>query len=98
MSSFKSIVSRLSATLERASELGVAGAIVGVAVGDEDLSIAHGIGNLNTNQLFAKDTGFLLGSVTKVLTTTVLMRLVERGEVDLDEPVKRYVPEFELRD
>jgi CubicO group peptidase (beta-lactamase class C family) len=44
------------------------------------------------------DTGFLLGSVTKLLTTTVLLRLVDRGEVALDDPVGRHVPEFTLKD
>src|SRR5439155_25533693 len=47
---------------------------------------------------FTEDTGFLVGSVTKVMTTTVLLRLVDRGEVDLDEPARRYVPEFTLSD
>jgi CubicO group peptidase (beta-lactamase class C family) len=60
--------------------------------------MAHGVANLNTGQEFAEDTGFLLGSVTKLLTTTMLMRLVERGVVDLDAPAHRYVPEFTLRD
>lgn len=36
-----------------------------------------------------------LASLTKVIATTpALMRLVERGAVDLDAPVVRYVPEF----
>jgi CubicO group peptidase (beta-lactamase class C family) len=40
-------------------------------------------------------TLFDLASLTKVVaTTTALMILVERGQVDLDAPVTRYVPEF----
>lgn len=36
-----------------------------------------------------------LASITKVMaTTTALMLLVERGRVDLDAPVQRYLPEF----
>jgi CubicO group peptidase (beta-lactamase class C family) len=36
-----------------------------------------------------------LASLTKVIaTTTALMLLVERGRVDLDAPVQRYLPEF----
>jgi CubicO group peptidase (beta-lactamase class C family) len=60
------------------------------------VSLAYGTANLNTEQPFTEDTGWLLGSVTKILTTTTLLRLVDRGEVDLDEPVQQYVPEFEL--
>ena len=42
------------------------------------------------------DTGFLFGSVTKVLTTTLVLQQVERGVVDLDERVVKYLPEFKL--
>lgn len=38
---------------------------------------------------------FDLASLTKVVATTgVMARLVERGEVDLDAPVQRYLPRF----
>lgn len=39
-------------------------------------------------------TIFGLASVTKPVTAAVVMRLVERGVVSLDEPVGRLVPEF----
>ncbi|MBB4685733.1 serine hydrolase domain-containing protein [Amycolatopsis jiangsuensis] len=77
---------------------GVAGAVVGVAVGGDQFSLAHGSANLNTGQEFTTDTGWLLGSVTKVLTATALLRLVDAGTVDLDAPARRYLPEFTLAD
>ncbi|GAB3576262.1 hypothetical protein GCM10027445_39990 [Amycolatopsis endophytica] len=77
---------------------GVAGAVIGVAVGGDRFALAHGCANLNTGQEFSTDTGWLLGSVTKVLTTTALLRLVDVGVVDLDAPARRYVPEFTLAD
>ncbi|MGN9891873.1 serine hydrolase [Micromonospora sp. L31] len=40
------------------------------------------------------DTVFDLASVSKLFTTIVTMQQVERGRVDLDVPVARYVPEF----
>ncbi|SCF16793.1 CubicO group peptidase, beta-lactamase class C family [Micromonospora viridifaciens] len=40
------------------------------------------------------DTIFDLASVSKLFTTIVAMQQVERGRVDLDAPVARYVPEF----
>jgi CubicO group peptidase (beta-lactamase class C family) len=41
------------------------------------------------------DTIFDLASLTKVIaTTTAMMQLVERGEVRLNDPVAKYVPEF----
>jgi CubicO group peptidase (beta-lactamase class C family) len=36
------------------------------------------------------------GSITKLVTATALMQQVERGLVDLDAPVSRYVPELTL--
>lgn len=40
-------------------------------------------------------TVFDLASVTKVMATTMaVMLLVDRGEVDLDAPIRRYLPEF----
>ena len=41
------------------------------------------------------DTVFDVASLTKVIvTTTVVMQLVERGEVRLNDPVAKYLPEF----
>ncbi|MGN9804857.1 serine hydrolase [Micromonospora sp. L32] len=40
------------------------------------------------------DTVFDLASVSKLFTTIVTMQQVERGRVELDAPVARYVPEF----
>lgn len=43
------------------------------------------------------DTLYCIGSITKLLTATEVMRLVERGKADLDQPLTRYVPEFSIR-
>lgn len=39
-------------------------------------------------------TRFRIASVSKPLTAAGLMRLVERGKLDLDAPVQNYVPDF----
>lgn len=41
-------------------------------------------------------TPFLLGSTTKTFTALAVMKLVVRGEMKLDDPVNKYLPEFEL--
>ncbi|GAB2586962.1 hypothetical protein Aab01nite_50830 [Paractinoplanes abujensis] len=43
-------------------------------------------------------TPFLIGSVSKPITAQAVMRLVESGRVDLDDPVRRHVPWFDLAD
>ena len=40
------------------------------------------------------DTIFDIASLTKPFTATCVMRLVERGQVRLNDPVVRYLPEF----
>ena len=44
------------------------------------------------------ETLFRIGSVTKPLTGSVVMRLVDRGKLDLDAPVRAYVPWFTISD
>ena len=43
----------------------------------------------------AEDTIYDAASLTKVIaTTTAVMQLVERGRLELDAPVARYLPAF----
>ncbi len=44
------------------------------------------------------ETLFRIGSITKPLTGTAIMRLVEAGKLDLDTPVKAYIDWFRLSD
>src|SRR5436305_2666814 len=46
-------------------------------------------------ELMTVDTVFDLASLTKVVaTTTAVMQVVEKGEVRLNDPVAKYIPEF----
>lgn len=42
----------------------------------------------------AAGTVYRVGSVSKLFTDIGIMQLVERGEIDLDAPITRYLPEF----
>lgn len=44
------------------------------------------------------DTLFQVGSISKTFTATALMMLMEAGKVDLDTPVRTYLPDFQLSD
>ena len=44
------------------------------------------------------DALFLPGSIGKLYTATLVMMLVEEGKLDLDVPIRRYLPDFEVRD
>jgi len=74
----------------------IPGYLAGVYHGGDQAVIAHGVTNMVTGAPMVEDTGFLFGSITKLLTTTLLLQQVERGVIDLDERVITYLPEFKL--
>ncbi|MEU7003626.1 serine hydrolase domain-containing protein [Nonomuraea sp. NPDC046570] len=69
----------------------VPGFVAGVYHAGEQIVVAHGTANVATGAPMLKDTGFLFGSVTKVLTTTLVLQQVDRGLLDLDSPVVKYL-------
>jgi len=59
---------------------------------------AAGVANLVTGAPATTDSIFQIGSITKVMTTCLIMQLVDEGKVDLDTPVKHYVRDFRIAD
>ncbi|MDQ0585612.1 serine hydrolase domain-containing protein [Streptomyces rishiriensis] len=82
----------------QATELGVPGVAVGVLVDGQEIYASHGVTSLSNPLPVDEKTLFPLASVSKTFTATALMRLVAEGKVDLDAPVRRYVPELKLAD
>src|SRR5690242_20721541 len=74
----------------------VPGYLAGVYHAGAQTIVAHGVANVVTGAPMREDTGFLFGSITKVMTTTLVLQQVERGAIDLDERVITYLPEFKL--
>jgi CubicO group peptidase (beta-lactamase class C family) len=74
----------------------VPGAVLAVSQGNELLDFATGVLNFRTGVETTTDAVFQIGSNTKVLTSTLIMQLVDAGEAELDAPVRSYVPSFEL--
>ncbi|MFF4419917.1 serine hydrolase domain-containing protein [Streptomyces sp. NPDC001549] len=79
-------------------EFGITGACVGVLMDGQEACASHGVTNLDHPQPVDDHTLFHLASVTKTFTAAALTRLVAEGRVELDAPVRRYVPELELAD
>lgn len=46
----------------------------------------------------AQERLYGIGSVSKVYTAAAVMKLVDEGKVNLDDPVKKYIPDFEMAD
>ena len=89
----------LQQTLDQlVDKYGVPGSSVAVMDGDEVITAVSGVAHLGTGAPMTVDTPFLIGSITKVWTATLVMQLVDEGLVDLDAPVRAYLPTFRLAD
>ncbi|HEL4297729.1 beta-lactamase family protein [Stenotrophomonas sp. GD03930] len=88
--------SRLDAQLQANRErYGIAGQAVLVARNGNVLyQGASGERDPATHAPATVDTIFTSQSVAKLLTSTLVMQLVEQGKVDLDAPASRYVPDL----
>ncbi|MFI8456038.1 serine hydrolase domain-containing protein [Kitasatospora sp. NPDC085464] len=81
-----------------AEEFGIPGVAVGILAGGQENYASHGVTSVHHPLPVDEQTLFHLASTTKTFTATALMRLVAEGKVELDAPVRRYVPELRLAD
>jgi CubicO group peptidase (beta-lactamase class C family) len=73
--------------------------VVFVLVKDDSIFFAKGYGyaNIETKQPFdPKQTTVRAASVTKTLTATAIMQLVEQGKLDLNEDIHVYFPDLDF--
>lgn len=78
--------------------LKVPGVAVGLWHNSRERLAGFGVTSVENPLPVTADTLFQIGSTTKTVTGTIIMRLVERGLIDLDRPVRDYVPELRLQD
>jgi CubicO group peptidase (beta-lactamase class C family) len=78
--------------------LHVPGVSVGIIVDGQEHGAPFGVTNVSYPSPVIADTLFQIGSTTKTITATAIMRLVEDGKVELDAPVRAYLPDLRLRD
>jgi CubicO group peptidase (beta-lactamase class C family) len=81
-----------------AKEYGVPGMVVGVLSAGQETFAAHGVTSVQNPLPADERTLFPIASISKTFTATALMCLVADGKVELDAPVRRYVPELKLAD
>src|SRR5580704_13711204 len=55
---------------------------------------AFGVADVGTGRPLKTDALFRIASMTKPVTTTALMQLVEQGKIGLDDPAEKYLPEL----
>lgn len=81
-----------------ATEFGIPGVTVGIWADGREVFAEYGVTSIENPLPVDRNTLFTIGSTSKTFTATALMRLVEQGKVELDAPVRRYVPELVLSD
>jgi CubicO group peptidase (beta-lactamase class C family) len=95
----KTTISALQARLDQLREQHeVPAASVAVLRAEEVDAAASGVLNLATGVEATADSLFQIGSITKVWTATLVMQLVDEGRIELDAPVRRYLPSFRVAD
>ena len=73
----------------------MAGAVMLVANRDKVLDVeAIGDAQIDPKEPMRADDLFWIASMSKSMTATALMMLVDEGKVKIDDPVEKYLPEF----
>jgi CubicO group peptidase (beta-lactamase class C family) len=83
---------------ELLAEYGIPSAAIGVLHNGEITEFAVGVKNVESNENATTDTIYQCGSMTKTWTALAFMQLVDEGKVDLDEPVRTFLPDFTVAD
>jgi CubicO group peptidase (beta-lactamase class C family) len=95
---YRDVVRTLNTDIpELMQQAGIVGLTIALVDGDR-VVLAKGFGDSKRarNERVTEDTLFHIGSTSKTLAAIAVMQLVERGRVELDAPLSRYVPEFAL--
>ncbi|MCP5112202.1 MAG: beta-lactamase family protein, partial [bacterium] len=87
---------RVEAIVSRAMEREkIPGLSVAVAIdGEFRWSRGFGLSDVENNVPATADTMFRLASISKPITAVAVMQLAEQGKLDLDAPIRQYVPSF----
>ncbi len=76
----------------------VPGAAVGILHGEDTLTKGLGVTNVDHPLPVDPTTLFQIGSITKTFVGTRTMMIVEAGKIELDAPIRTYLPEFKVKD
>ena len=80
------------------AEYRIPGVALGVFKDGRSTIGSFGLTNVDDPQPVTSDTVFPIASISKTTVVTAIMRLVEKGRVDLEAPVRRYISDFQVQD
>ncbi|WP_228386404.1 serine hydrolase domain-containing protein [Ornithinicoccus halotolerans] len=87
------VVAELRAVVHDGGEGQVGGMAAWVDTPTADLALASGMANLAADEELTGEEAFRIASLTKLLTATVALQLVEEGRLALDDPIAEVLPE-----
>lgn len=91
----RTIESKVDAYLKPYLDLnGFSGSILIAKGGRVLLSKGYGMANFELNVPNAPQTKFHLGSVSKTFTAAAIMILQERGQLNVHDPLSKYIPDY----
>jgi CubicO group peptidase (beta-lactamase class C family) len=73
----------------------IPGLAVAIVKGDQ-VFYTKGFGRSDAQHQITSDTPFIIGSLSKSLTATAILQLVETGKIDLQASIQQYLPWFRL--
>jgi CubicO group peptidase (beta-lactamase class C family) len=79
----------------------VPGASIAVVMGDKSYHHAHGLRSVASGaprEAVTADTGFNIGSCSKAFVSATVASLAAEGLCSWDDPITKWVPEFQLHD
>jgi CubicO group peptidase (beta-lactamase class C family) len=76
----------------------VPGVSYGVLKNGNRMVRSFGVTSIEDPQPITPDTIFPIASISKTFTTTVIMRLIDQGKMELKAPVRKYLPDFKVQD
>src|SRR5437762_2265168 len=74
------------------------GLALGLFAPGEEVLLGFGITSVENPLPVDPNTVFVAASITKTCVATTVMCLVDRGRLNLDEPVRTYLPDLRLAD
>jgi CubicO group peptidase (beta-lactamase class C family) len=92
---FTQICDRIPDAMARHKVPGVA---LGIVCAGREFMKGFGVTSVRHPLPVDEKTLFQIGSTTKTFTATAVMRLVEDGKLELDDPIRSYLPDFTMRD
>ncbi len=99
MIALESAFQRLSESIEQQlPTFNAPGVAIGITNREQVLHASlHGLAKIDTGEAVTSETLFQIGSISKSFTSILLLQLQEQGLLNIDDPLKKHLPWFEIQ-